>query len=455
MRYISTRTKDISYSFSEAVRLALAEDGGLIVPERFPEIDQSAWWGKTYPEIACEILKAFVPELDGDELKGLIDENYTGFPIPLVRTGQGNFLELFHGPTGAFKDVALTFLPKIDRLTSTGERIYVTATSGDTGKAALEAFRDQPGTKIMVFYPEEGVSPLQKLQMQTQAGDNVKVVAIRGNFDDAQRGVKALLREFSGKGVSSCNSINIARLLTQVPYYFHAASLMGTTGLDFHVPTGNFGDVLAGYYAGCMGLYPRSLVVATNENDVLSDFFNRGFYDRRRELKKTSSPSMDILVSSNLERLIFHKFGVEVTARVMRELEEDGFFRLDQEAFLEFSARTASEDEVKAAIRKVYEEEDYLMDPHTACAWVSWDKLGRSQNNVILATASPFKFPVVITEALTGKAMNEREALAYLSDLTPIHPALEGIFDRPIRHEGSIAPEAMREEFLKFAGGAL
>lgn len=455
MRYISTRSKDRTYHFSEAVQLALAEDGGLIVPEVFPEIDDAVWWGKSYSEIARGILTAFVPEFDEAQLKELIDENYRGFPIPLVRTGQGNFLELFHGPTGAFKDVALTFLPKIDWLTAKGEKIYVTATSGDTGKAALEAFKDRPGTRIMVFYPLEGVSPLQKLQMQTQEGANVKVMAIRGNFDDAQRGVKALLREFSGKGISSCNSINIARLLTQVPYYFQAANLMGTKDLDFHVPTGNFGDILAGYYAGCMGLFPKSLVVATNENDVLSDFFNRGFYDRRRELKKTSSPSMDILVSSNLERLIFHKFGAQVTTDVMQELTEKGYFRLDQEAFREFSARSASEDEVKGAIRKVFEEENYLMDPHTACAWVSWDKLGRRPNNVILSTASPFKFPVVITEALTGQKMTERDALEYLAGLTPIHPALEGIFDKPILHEGSILPEAMREEFLKFAGGQL
>ena len=455
MRYLSTRSNELSYTFPEAVRLALAEDGGLIVPEGFPELEKADYWGKSYPEIALAVLKAYVPEFDEAELKRLIHENYDHFPVPLVKTEQGNFLELFHGPTGAFKDVALTFLPKIDRLTSQGDKIYVTATSGDTGKAALEAFSDQPGTKIMVFYPEEGVSPLQKLQMQTQEGNNVKVVAIRGNFDDAQRGVKALLREFSGKGVSSCNSINIARLLTQIPYYFHAASLMGTTGLNFYVPTGNFGDILAGFYAGSMGLYPHSLVVATNENDVLSDFFNRGFYDRRRELKKTSSPSMDILVSSNLERLIFHKFGPEVTRDVMRELETEGVFKLPQEAFLEFSARTATESEVKAAIRKVYEEENYLMDPHTACAWVSCNKLGQNKDNVILSTASPFKFPGIITEALTGRKMADREALEYLTGLASIHPALQGIYDRPVIHDEIIAPEEMREAFLRFAGGSV
>lgn len=455
MKYISTRNEDLSYTFSEAVQMALAEDGGLIVPQSFPEFSPELWKGKGFTDIAFEILRAFVPEFDQAELKSLLQENYRDFPIPLVKTGAGNFLELYHGPTGAFKDVALTFLPKIDRLTAKGEKIYITATSGDTGKAALEAFRDQPGTKIVVFYPEEGVSQLQKLQMQTQEGDNVRVLAIQGDFDDAQRGVKALLREFSGRGVTSCNSINIARLLTQVPYYFHAANEMKRSDLAFFVPTGNFGDILAGWYAGSMGLQPLSLTVATNRNDVLADFFNGGVYDRRRELKKTSSPSMDILVSSNLERLIFHKFGAAVTRDVMAKLEEEGVYTLDREAFSEFAAATASEEEVREAIRRVYQEEKYLMDPHTACAWSAWNKAGRPENNVILSTASPFKFPEVISEALTGEKRSEREALEYLTALTPIHPALAGIFDKPILHSKSIRPEQMREEFLAFAGGSL
>ncbi len=455
MKYQSTRNEKLTYSFSEAVRMALAEDGGLIVPQRFPELSADLYKNKNYSELAFAIMKAFVPELDESRLKTLIEENYRDFPIPLVKTGSGTFLELYHGPTGAFKDVALTFLPKIDRLTQEGEKIYITATSGDTGKAALEAFKDQPGSKIMVFYPEDGVAPLQKLQMQTQEGSNVKVVAIKGNFDDAQRGVKELLQEFSGRGVSSCNSINIARLLTQIPYYYYAAAQMGRAGLSYIVPSGNFGDILAGWYAKNMGLDVERLIVATNENKVLNDFINTGFYDRRRELVKTTSPSMDILVSSNVERLLFHKFGAEETARFMKDLKEKGFYQVDQAAIAEFAAKEAKEEEVENAIRTVYEAEGYLMDPHTACAWVAWDKLGRPEDHVILSTASPFKFPLVIQKAITGQAASEQEALEYLSSLTPIHPALQGIFDRPVLHPDTIAPDRMREEFLNFAGGTI
>lgn len=455
MNFKSTRNTSLSYSFAEAVRMALAEDGGLIVPERFPALPEKIYEQAAYDELAFQVLHAFVPELDETRLRELIRANYADFPIPIVKTGSGTFLELYHGPTGAFKDVALTFLPKIDALTQVGEKVYITATSGDTGKAALEAFKDQPGTKIMVFYPETGVAPLQKLQMQTQEGDNVRVVAIQGNFDDAQRGVKELLQEFSGRGVSSCNSINIARLLTQIPYYYYACSQLGRAGLGFIVPSGNFGDILAGWYAKNMGLDVEKLVVATNENKVLNDFINTGRYDRRRELVKTTSPSMDILVSSNVERLLFHKFGAEAAAQLMADLQNKGCYEVDPQALSEFSARDATEAEVASAIREVHAAEGYLMDPHTACAWVAWDKLGRPDNYVILSTASPFKFPLVIQQAITGEAASEEAALAYLSGLTPPHKALEGIFERPIRHPDSIRPDQMRAEFLKFAGGSI
>ncbi len=455
MKYCSTRNKQLTYSFAEAVRRALAEDGGLIAPESVPTLPDKVYENSTYAQLALAVLKAFVPELDETILQHLIEENYRDFPIPLVKTGTGTFLELYYGPTGAFKDVALTFLPKIDQLTQTGQKIYVTATSGDTGKAALEAFKDQPNTKIIVFYPEDGVAPLQKLQMQTQEGDNVKVIAILGNFDDAQRGVKELLKEFSGRGVSSCNSINIARLLTQIPYYYFAATQAGRAGLSYIVPSGNFGDILAGWYAKQMGLATGQLVVATNENKVLNDFIATGCYDRRRELVKTTSPSMDILVSSNVERLLFHKFGPEVVAQCMADLKEQGFYQVDPADLAEFAAKDASEAEVEAAIRTVYEAEDYIMDPHTACAWVAWDKLGRPADHVIVSTASPFKFPLVIQRALTGEATTEEAALLYLSGLAAPHKALDGIFERPVLHPEAIAPEKMREEFLKFAGGII
>lgn len=453
MKYRSTRNEAMTASFAQAVQTALAEDGGLYVPEYFPQLDPGLFHDSTYVDLVMAVLGGFAPELDQAALKAAVSENYRDFPIPLVRTGSGNFLELYHGPTGAFKDVALTMLPRIDALTGGGDKVYVTATSGDTGKAALEAFRDQSGVKIIVFYPEEGVSHLQKLQMQTQAGENVRVVAIRGNFDDAQRGVKAILQEFSGHGVSSCNSINIARLLTQIPYYWHAAAQMGHAGLSYVVPSGNFGDILAGWYAKAMGLSVGKLIVATNENKVLEDFIRTGRYDRHRDLVKTSSPSMDILVSSNVERLLYHLYGAEKTARSMADLNKDGSYEVDPFALEDFSAQSATEEEMKAAIHLVYETEGYLMDPHTACAWVAWDKLGRPDDHIILSTASPFKFPLVIQQALTGAGEDEAGALEYLSGLAPVHPALEGILGRPVRHTRSVRPEDMREEFIRFAGG--
>lgn len=453
MKFVSSRDASLSYTFAQAVHRALAEDGALIVPETVPPLDGTLYQSASYPELVCAVLEAFVPELDKASLKQEVTDNYRDFPIPLVKTNSGNFLELYHGPTGAFKDVALTMLPRIDRLTGQGEKIYVTATSGDTGKAALEAFKDQPGARLMVFYPEEGVSHLQKLQMQTQTGSNLTAVAIKGDFDDAQRGVKAILQEFSGQGVSSCNSINIARLLTQIPYYWYSAAQAGRGGLSFIVPSGNFGDILAGWYAKAMGLNIGRLIAATNDNQVLADFIKTGSYDRQRQLMKTSSPSMDILVSSNVERLLFHLFGPHKTAAWMEQLKNQGAYQADPEALKGFGAGSASEAEVRAAIRLVYDREGYLMDPHTACAWVVWDKLGRPDDHVILSTASPFKFPVVIREALTGERSSEKEALDFLSGLTPPHLALLDIFERPLRHKRTIAPDQMRADFLAFAGG--
>lgn len=452
MKFISTRGSGRPVDFAQAMKQAMASDGGLFVPEKLPVLDPEPA-ANSYWETALGVLRAFVPELEEAGLSGALQENYRAFPIPVVQTDAGTFLELFHGPTGAFKDVALTMLPRLEALTGGGETVYVTATSGDTGKAALEAFRNQPGTRIMVFYPEEGVSHLQKLQMQTQQGDNVSVVAIRGNFDDAQRGVKAILQEFSGQGVSSCNSINIARLLTQIPYYFEASRQLGQRDLSFLVPTGNFGDILAGWYAKAMGLPVKRLIAVTNDNRVLEEFLRTGRYDRRRPLVKTSSPSMDILVSSNVERLLFHCFGPQETRRFMDELRDQGFYQADPASFRDFDAQSASEEEVQRAIRTVYEEAGYLMDPHTACAWAAWDQLGRPADHVILATASPFKFPAVIQEALTGQRQEEREALAYLSSLAPVHPALAGILERPVRFDRTIDPQEMREEFLRFMGG--
>lgn len=448
MPFTSTRNGKDTVSFCEAAQAALAPDGGLYCPTEFPPLPEAT---DDYGSTAAEVLGAYIPELE-EPLRRTVTENYRSFPIPLVKTDCGNFLELFHGPSGAFKDVALTLLPKLAQLCGMPELLYVTATSGDTGKAALASFSDVPNTRLMVFYPEEGVAPLQKLQMQTQAGDNLRVVAVRGNFDDAQRVVKEILHE-DGEGISSCNSINVARLLSQIPYYLHAAKQWGRPISRFIVPTGNFGDILAGYYAHRSGLPVEKLIVATNANNVLEDFFRTGVYDRRRTLKKTNSPSMDILVSSNLERLLFHVFGAERTAQWMRDLQERGVFEVPAEELSLFSAHSASEEEIGEAIATVYNETGYIMDPHTACAWVAWDKEGRPDDTILLATASPSKFPESIVEALTGRRPSPKEALDLLAQRTALHPALTGLFDLPIRFEESVDPADARAAFEAFRKG--
>ncbi len=449
MIYRSTRDNNETASFCEAVARALAPGGGLYYPDEFPTVQIEE---EDFPSISAKVLQGFAGAYQ-NEFQAICQENYENFPLPVVKTASGNFLELFHGPSGAFKDVALTMLPKVAKLCGQEETVYVTATSGDTGKAALEAFKDIPGTSILVFYPAMGVAPLQELQMQTQAGDNVKVVAIEGNFDDAQRAAKKILSS-GDPGISSCNSINIARLIAQVPYYFHAAQQMAIAEpVTFIVPSGNFGDILAGYYAKRMGLPVDQLVVATNSNTVLKDFFTTGVYDRKRDLVKTSSPSMDILVSSNLERLLCHIFGTEKTGEWMQQLEDVGHYEVPVEGLAGFQAYSATEEEVEAAIRTVYKDAGYVMDPHTACGWVAWDKMGRPQNAVILSTASPSKFPETIVHALTGESVGPKEALAVLETYTPLHPALENLYDLPIRFTECIPQEDAVQAFSDFRGG--
>lgn len=449
MNYRSSRGAAEKSGFCDAMRTALAPDGGLYVPEEFPALSEIP---EDYAELSAAILAVYT-DLPEEELLAQTRANYEDFPISVKKTASGDFLELFHGASGAFKDVALSLLPRLAALCELPATTYVTATSGDTGKAAMEAMKDRDDTKIMVFYPKDGVAFLQERQMATQEGDNVRVVQVEGDFDDAQRSVKQILSSFS-EGVSSCNSINIARLISQIPYYFHAAGAYPKdTKLNFFVPCGNFGNILAGWYAKQMGLPVEKLVVCTNENTVLHDFFTSGVYDRRRELKKTSSPSMDILVSSNLERLLYHLLGAEETALRMRQLEEDGVFSVPEECLSDFSTASATEEEAGEAIRSVFEKTGYVIDPHTACARVAWEKAGCPEHSVILATASPSKFPETMIKSLEGTETGALEALEKLRAHTTIHPCIEAVLHRPTRFDETIRPEDSLETFRAFHGG--
>ena len=398
--YKSTRGDGSTVTASQAILEGLAGDGGLYVPTEIPalEMDLDAASGMKYQEVAYHILSRFLTDYTETELKECIDKAYdskfeTEEIAPLVKQDRSFFLELFHGPTIAFKDMALSILPHL--LTTAAKKnnindeiVILTATSGDTGKAALAGFADVPGTKIIVFYPKDGVSNIQRLQMVTQKGDNTCVIAVDGNFDDCQTGVKkmfndaALNETLAAKGFrfSSANSINIGRLVPQVVYYVWAYLQLVKRGeikagdkINFVVPTGNFGNILAGYYAKLMGLPVNKLICASNENKVLFDFFGSGVYDRNREFILTSSPSMDILISSNLERLIYRITGEseEATRELMDDLRTTGQYTITdemREKLSDFRAGFASEEEDFAAIKKLHEESGYIMDTHTGVA---------------------------------------------------------------------------------------
>lgn len=434
MYFQSTRS-DIKANSAQAVLDGLAPDGGLFVDPALPEREFD-WQGcleLSELGMAEKILSFLLP--DFEDMGTLVQRAYAGkFDnerlAPLVNCGEVHIMELFHGPTSAFKDVALSMLPQLvtkarEQLGISEDVVILTATSGDTGKAALEGFHDVPGTGIIVFYPDGGVSPVQRAQMITQLGANVRVCAVRGNFDDCQRGVKAAFSALGtkamGRRLSSANSINIGRLAPQVIYYFSAYAQLIADGsirrgerVDFIVPTGNFGDILAGYYARLMGLPVGRLVCAANENCVLRDFIQSGTYDVRRPFVRTSSPSMDILVSSNLERLLYFASGRDTAAvrRWMEELQANGRYSVDahtQAKILEvFSAGSADEAATRAAIAELYYACDYLMDPHTAVAYSVFKDYKKSEEYtgnrcVVLSTASPFKFPAVVLEAIGGE----------------------------------------------------
>ena len=454
MLYVSTRGKTDLVSSAHAITRGLAGDGGLFVPQNIPAmrmVDIKAMEHKPYTERAIDVLLQYLTDFSEDELRECVNAAYAkdkfgDNPVPLVQVNENTgVLELWHGPTSAFKDMALQLLPHLltRSMNKTGETnkvVILVATSGDTGKAALEGFADVEGTQIIVFYPSEGVSDIQKRQMITQAGKNVKVFGIEGNFDDAQRGVKeifgnkAMSDELEKKGYtfSSANSINWGRLVPQIVYYFAAYAQLLKAGkvrfgdkVDFCVPTGNFGDILAGYYAKQMGLPVGRLICASNENNVLTDFLTTGTYTAKREFFKTTSPSMDILVSSNLERLLYHVTGSDAeVAGLMKSLSETGSYTVRPETLTaiqeSFGCGWSSEEEVAGEIRARYEQDGYLCDTHTA---VAFHVAGRHKREgvpmVVLSTASPYKFPRSVLEALGCTApQNDFEAMQELQAAT-------------------------------------
>ena len=442
MRFISTRGKCEVDCSAKAISQGLADDGGLFVPEQFPEIstqELTSMLDMTYAERACTVLHKYLQEYDKQELLDACNKAYSKFTdqdaAPIVKLDENLFImELFHGPTLAFKDVALTLLPYLLRkgsdISGIKEDILIlVATSGDTGKAALEGFKDAEGIKIMVFYPSEGVSDMQKLQMRTQEGDNVNVVAVEGNFDDCQTAVKKIfsdkkiVKDLKEKNVvlSSANSINFGRLAPQITYYFSAyCDLVNSNEIkmgemvDFVVPTGNFGNILAGYYAKKMGLPIGKLVCASNSNNVLTEFFLSGTYDINREFFKTMSPSMDILISSNLERLIFELSNRDaiLTSERMEQLKKQGKYNVSekekQKLDTEFFASYCDEEDCLSVISDYFEEYGYVLDTHTAVAvssaemYMEYEKVDRPV--VVLSTASPYKFAHDVLTAIDDKA---------------------------------------------------
>lgn len=496
MQFISTRGEE-KVTGAEAIVKGIAADGGLFVPASFPAVSQEeleSMLGMDYPERAAFILHKYLDEYDKDELFAALKKAYAQFEggdaAPLVRVENGMYmLELFHGPTCAFKDMALTVLPYLLRkgcdLCGIKEKILIlVATSGDTGKAALEGFKDADGIKIMVFYPDDGVSKMQKLQMCTQEGNNVNVVAVKGNFDDCQTGVKKIFgsaeckKKLAEKGylLSSANSINFGRLAPQICYYFSAYCDLVTSDqikmgdkVNFTVPTGNFGNILAGYYAKKMGLPVGTLVCASNKNNVLTDFWNKGTYDVKRPFYKTMSPSMDILVSSNLERLIFELSGRDaaLTKERMASLAATGRYSLRTEELQkvrsEFYAAYAGEGDTVDCIYEFFDEYGYPMDTHTGVAMSvaqRYEEKMKKDNPkealppmVVVSTASPYKFPQDVLYALTGNDVKDSfKGIKRINLLTAmkVPEALKAIRYKPILFKQTTVPDKMFDEVLKF-----
>jgi len=490
--YKSTRNDEKKVSASQAILKGLSEDGGLFVPERIPCLDKSLkdMAGMSYQEIAYEVMKLFLTDFTEEELKSCIERAYdakfdTEEIVPLVEADNAYYLELFHGSTIAFKDMALSILPHL-MITSAKknhvkeEIVILTATSGDTGKAALAGFADVEGTKIIVFYPKNGVSPIQEKQMVTQKGDNTFVIGIHGNFDDAQTGVKKLFSDKEleqtmlrkGFRFSSANSINIGRLVPQVVYYVYAyAKLLQDKKIEdgeavnVVVPTGNFGNILAAFYAKNMGVPIAELICASNENKVLYDFFRTGSYDRNREFVLTSSPSMDILISSNLERLIYRIAGNDAkkNAEFMAALSQTGQYQITEEMsgqLADFYGNYASEEETAERIRELYERTGYVIDTHTAVASAVYqkyrDETEDERKTVIASTASPFKFTRSVMNAIDSKydSMTDFELVDELSGLAGVKVpnAIEEIRTAPVIHDTVCEKEEMKRTVERILG---
>ena len=471
MLYHSTRSTTNTADSAQAVLNGLAPDGGLYVPAQLPKLDVAACLAESTMDMAARIIGAMLPDVP--QMQTLVSRAYTGkFETeeltPTVDTGKFTVLELFRGPTSAFKDVALCMLPQLLTAAKTVKGMeqditILTATSGDTGKAALAGFANVPGVQICVFYPYGGVSKVQRAQMVTQEGNNVHVCAVEGNFDDAQTGVKNIFASgVEGKCLSTANSINIGRLAPQITYYFKAYADLLRRGqiqmgdqVNFCVPTGNFGDILAGWLAKRLGLPVGKLICASNANNVLTDFIETGVYDRRRPLHKTESPSMDILVSSNLERLLYFLSGdTELVAGLMKQLNTEGVYTVPESLKAaianEFWAGYCDDAKAMKTIKDVFANQHYLCDTHTATGWaVAEDyvnQTGDTRPMVVLSTASAYKFPAAVLSALKPvEKMDEFAQMEYLEKLTgwEIPQNLAGLQQKKELHTGVIEKSAM------------
>jgi threonine synthase len=493
VNYTSSRGDGRIVSGAEAIRSGIAADGGLFVPMELPRLDLGRILKlNTYAELSSFILASLLPDYSCQELNDCAELAYaekkfdSPAVVPLISVGSRQVLELWHGPTSAFKDMALQIMPMLlslalQKTEESSDMLILVATSGDTGKAALEGFRDIPRTQILVFYPSEGVSEVQRRQMVTQEGNNVGVIAVEGNFDDAQTGVKKIfassamrnLLEQKHLKLSSANSINWGRLAPQIAYYFSAYQSLCVNGridagqqVNFCVPTGNFGNILAGYYAKLMGLPIGRLICASNDNNVLTDFLRTGIYDRNRPFHQTISPSMDILISSNLERLLYHTTNGD-TAQVkkwMDELASQGRYQVDAKTFAEiqatFRADWATEAEALNTIRNVWEQHQYLLDPHTAVAWkvAISNESGEKDEipTVILSTASPFKFADSVLHALREDiSWSKTEPLSLLTQLSNltgwlIPPGLVDLTAKTLKHRSKCRVDTMPEAVAGF-----
>lgn len=490
--YKSTRNDNETATASQAILKGLANNSGLFVPTEIPKltVPVKKLAQMSYQEVAYEVMRLFLTDFTEEELKDCINHAYddkfdTPEIVPIVKVGDAYHLQLFHGSTIAFKDMALSILPYLlvtaaKKNDVKNEIVILTATSGDTGKAALAGFADVPGTKIIVFYPKDGVSPIQEKQMVTQKGENTYVIGIKGNFDDAQTGVKKMFSDAvlaeemdaAGYQFSSANSINIGRLVPQIVYYVYsyaklAAEQVLADGdpMNVVVPTGNFGNILAAYYAKQMGIPIRKLICASNENKVLFDFFQTGIYDKNREFILTSSPSMDILISSNLERLI-HKIAgsnADKCAELMQDLASEGKYAITDEMkanLADFVGVYTTEAETAEEIKKTYEETGYVMDTHTAVAAHGYDQYVADTADhtpaVIASTASPYKFTRSVMNAIDPAydSQTDFELVDELSKIsgTTVPNAIEEIRTAPVLHHTVCAKEEMLAEVKKILG---